>query len=219
MAQMGNKSNIDVVGLIERTITSINAPEITTVGTHAFSGCNMLEQATLDNATIIDNYGFSECSKLKRAFFPSCEHSYAYIFQNCTDLETAVFPLYDNLPAYNGRQFSGCAKLKSVDINRNLLLTNVFNGCSVFNLLVLRRSTALTGLGDINNFTGTPFANGGSGGDIYIPKALYDHLGDGSSLDYKSANRWGTIDGYGTITWHQIEGSYYEAHYADGTPI
>ena len=68
-------------------------------------------------------------------------------------------------------------------------------------------------------FTGTPFASGGTGGTIYIPKSLYDHLDDGTSSDYKAATNWSTIDGYGTITWAKIEGTYYETHYADGTLI
>lgn len=49
-----------------------------------------------------------------------------------------------------------------------------------------------------------------TGGTIYIPKVLYDHLGDGTSLDYKAATNWSTVDGYGAITWAKIEGSAYE---------
>lgn len=54
------------------------------------------------------------------------------------------------------------------------------------------------------------FKSGGTGGTIYIPKALYDHLGDGTANDYKAATNWSTIDARGTITWAQIEGSEYE---------
>lgn len=93
-----------------------------------------------------------------------------------------------------------------------------FEGDYKFNLLILR-SVTLWPLKNINAFNSTPFESGGSGGTIYIPKTLYDHLGDGSALDYKAATNWSTIDGYGTITWAQIEGSQYETAYADGTPI
>ena len=81
------------------------------------------------------------------------------------------------------------------------------------------RGTSRSQLININALSNTPFKNGGGGGTIYIPKALYDHLGDGTSLDYKSATNWSTVDGYGTITWAQIEGSEFEQYYADGTPI
>ena len=112
-------------------------------------------------------------------------------------------------------------KLTTVDLTSkgNAGLTaSMFTGCENLVTLILRQSVIYP-LGNINAFTQTPFASGGTGGTIYIPKALYDHLGDGASLDYKAATNWSTIDGYGTITWAQIEGSQYENYYADGTPI
>lgn len=85
--------------------------------------------------------------------------------------------------------------------------------------IIIRNANAVTPLANISAFNGTKFASGGAGGTIYIPKAMYDHLGDNSSLDYKAATNWATVNGYGTITWAQIEGSIYETQYADGTPI
>lgn len=116
--------------------------------------------------------------------------------------------------------FSGSTGLLGVDFNNIIYLhNNAFKGCSNLATIVLRKNSIvnLYQIGALNN--GTPFASGGAGGTIYIPKALYDHLGDGSSLDYKSASNWSTLDGYGTITWAAIEGSPYETAYVDGTPI
>lgn len=96
--------------------------------------------------------------------------------------------------------------------------SQTFQGDTHFALLLLRKTTVCP-LTNINAFEITPFDSGGSGGTIYIPKVLYDHLGDGSDLDYKAATNWSTLDGYGTITWAQIEGSIYENAYVDGTPI
>ena len=96
---------------------------------------------------------------------------------------------------------------------------NVFNGCSSLTTLILRGDTIYPLWGGTGNLTGTPFASGGTGGIIYIPKSLNDHLGDGTSNDYKNATNWSVVDAYGTITWAKIEGSYYETHYADGTEI
>lgn len=76
--------------------------------------------------------------------------------------------------------------------------SSTLNGASALTTIILR-GTTLTGIAS-NTFTGTPFKSGGSGGTIYIPKALYDHLGDGTELDYKAATNWSTIDGYGTVT-------------------
>ena len=86
------------------------------------------------------------------------------------------------------------------------------------NTLILRSQT-LVQIGGMDTFANTPFYSGKAGGTIYIPKMLYDHLGDGSAQDYKAATNWATYDGYGTITWAPIEGSIYETQYTDGTPI
>ncbi len=83
--------------------------------------------------------------------------------------------------------------------------------------LILRRTSLV--IGASSSLNATPMKSGGAGCTVYIPKLLYDHLGDGSDLDYKSAAVWSTYDGYGTITWAQIEGSIYETQYADGTLI
>ena len=117
--------------------------------------------------------------------------------------------------------FYGCSQLAVVDLGGSGTIsgTYTFRACTSLKTLVLRSST-IVALGGVGAFmqTGT-FVNGGTGGTIYIPESLYDHLGDGGSSDYKAASNWSTLDGYGVITWAKIEGSYYETHYADGTAI
>lgn len=115
--------------------------------------------------------------------------------------------------------FSGSSGLEKVDVCGDTSFGgSVFVRCTKLNTLVLRSGTIVAN-GHSNNFNNTPFASGGAGGTIYIPKSLYDHLGDGTSQDYKAATNWATLDGYGTITWAKIEGSQYENNYVDGTPI
>lgn len=101
--------------------------------------------------------------------------------------------------------------------SNNLNGAKTFSGCTSLGTIILR-STSVVSLGNTNNLTNTKFWSGKSGGDIYIPQTLYNALGTGTN-DYKAASNWSTIDGYGTITWHAIEGSYYETHYGDGTLI
>ena len=132
-----------------------------------------------------------------------------------------------NLETFVGRALTGtvnsmfmyCTNLVAVDIlGGSTLNIDMLRFDTKCNVLVLRSST-LTPLSNYNTFRGSCYASGAAGGTIYIPKSLYDHLGDGGEYDYKSATSWSTVDGYGTITWAQIEGSYYETHYADGTTI
>lgn len=114
--------------------------------------------------------------------------------------------------------FASCTTITTIDLWVDNLTTFYFNGDTSLNTLILRK-TSVVSLSDVNAFSNTPFKSGGTGGTIYIPKALYDHLGDNSASDYKAASNWSTVDGYGTITWAAIEGSMYETKYGDGTDI
>ena len=122
------------------------------------------------------------------------------------------------LDFYNGFAFASCGTIEILDIAIYRLAVNSFSNCTKLATLILRNPSVVT-LGGTNAFTNTPFKSGGTGGTIYIPKSLYDHLGDGTSSDYKAATNWSTVNGYGTITWAKIEGSTYETHYGDGTTI
>lgn len=120
----------------------------------------------------------------------------------------------------DGYYFSGSTTLTTVDFGPSIvrLNNNFFNGATAVNTLIIRKTTIPT-MSNANAISTTKFKSGGAGGTIYIPKVLYDHLGDGGSLDYKAATNWSTVNGYGTVTWAKIEGSIYETQYADGTPI
>lgn len=155
------------------------------------------------------------CGGLLTVFLPKVTANRTDTLSYCPVLKTAVIGSIGGA-AYAFRYDSA---LETVDLSTGNIEASTFNHCPVLSKLILRNS-AIQKLNAINAFTtDTPFKSGGTGGTIYIPKALYDHLGDGSALDYKAATNWSTIDGYGTITWAQIEGSIYETQYADGTPI
>lgn len=162
-------------------------------------------------------YIFQGCTGIKSVHVSLTDSVNSNYFTGCTGLETAVL----SQPVQGGTaMFNSCTTLEIADLDVYQLRNNYFAYDNNLATIILRRSTDLTRLegtgviGSINHFK-----SGGSGGTIYIPKALYDELGTGSSLDYKAATNWSTINGYGTITWAQIEGSIYETQYADGTPI
>lgn len=139
------------------------------------------------------------------------------VFRGMTALQYAIFP---NCVRFYNSCFFGCTNLVAIDCKGGSTGgSTVFSNCSKLKMIILRKSDGIAELNSGNSFGGTPFASGNSGGTIYIPKALYDHLGDGSSLDYKAASNWSAVDGLGTITWACIEGSQYETKYVDGTDI
>lgn len=146
----------------------------------------------------------------------SAEHIPTYFCAEASNLETFVGRA---LAEFQTAALLYCTNLIAIDIlGGGTLGVDFIRFDSKCDTIILRNSS-LTSLTNYNVFRGSRYASGGAGGTIYIPKSLYDHLGDSTSLDYKAATNWSTVDGYGTITWAQIEGSQYENYYADGTPI
>lgn len=166
-------------------------------------------------STTIYNYALEQYKPIVKLRMDLLLTTSASCFYRACQNGAMVFPVMND----TGGGFSQCYA-KVIDFGGNLSIkNNGFNGSTYLDTLIFRKSSGLVSLGNITQFNGTPFKSGGTGGTIYIPKVLYDHLGDGTSLDYKAATNWSTIEGYGTITWAKIEGSIYETQYADGTSI
>lgn len=212
-------SNFSGLSFVQQKFININCPNVTRIQeTYIFSSCSYLLTIDMPELQQIANNSFDSCTALESVNAHNVTNAGGSSFRGCSSLLKICFPKVSGIWSH---VFYGCASLSVADF----LLTNGFTGpnnfanCSNLKTLIIRESAKVAALSNINNFDGTPFASGGSGGTIYIPKALYDHLGDGSSLDYKAATNWSTLNGYGTITWAQIEGSIYETQYGDGTPI
>ena len=176
-------------------------------GDYVFNGTSMRDYAFAYLASVTTT-GYSEWT----IHAPNCTYLGQNAFRECRMLKEAHFPALTSFHSTNYIFFmptSGTRKLALIDWGSCNITENLFKNAANLKTLILRKTTIAT-LGSTAAFTGTPFKSGGSGGTIYIPKALYDHLGDGTSSDYKAASNWSTVNGYGTITWAQIEGSQYE---------
>lgn len=130
-----------------------------------------------------------------------------YALRDNANLERAEFPnaAYNVGPSYAvtaQNAFGGCKKLTTVDVGYvQRIVGNTFNGSTSLTTIVLRYSSVVT-LDNVSAFNNTPFKNGGTGGEIYVPSALIS--------SYQSATNWSTVNGWGTITWKAIEGSEWE---------
>lgn len=237
----------DTTPLITRTIKKINTP-VSTIGENAFRECAQLTEVNAPNATKIDSYAFYDCTSLTEVNAPNCLQIQYQAFRNCNNLTTlnASNTTYARGVAYCGLThlylpvaiatgenqnnsnlitavigtggIKSSSSLEAIDFTAKSVVTvDTLQSDSKLQTLVIRGAHVAV-LSNASNFNSTPFASGGTGGTIYIPKSLYDQLGTGVN-DYKAATNWSTIDGYGTITWAQIEGSQYEHYYVDGTPI
>ena len=173
-------------------LKSVIFPQQIGLGASAFYGAG-LQTVHLHAVTAIGSNAFSACTSLETLVCESGMLNATFAFQYCSNLRVVDV----NVPSFGSAAFTACKNLQT---------------------LILRKTDGLTTGGGALSASDY-FKSGGIGGTIYIPTVLFDHLGDGSSLDYKAASGWSTIDGYGTITWAKIEGSAYETVYADGTPI
>lgn len=152
------------------------------------------------NITTLRAYAFAYAKKITKVRLPQLTSAGGYAFTNCTGLVRAEFPFFQ--AGGTTALFGTCTELKHVDLGQvDSLTTNTFLNCSKLESVVLRRSS-VSALSNINAFSNTPFANGGAGGKIYVPKALIE--------TYKTATNWSVLHGYGTCEFVAIEGSEFE---------
>jgi hypothetical protein len=136
-------------------------------------------------------------------------------FKNMTKLAYAIFPAQTRL--YNGA-LTGCSNLIGVDLFTGYLGSTVFQNCSKFKYIVIRKD-AVSSLNNINSFNSTLFASGKAGGILYVPNSLIS--------GYQSASNWSTILGYTNNQIKSIESTHTDpdapvdltTHYIDGTLI
>lgn len=174
-----------------------------------------ITELSLPKMSKLANSVCHNCINLTKLYLPSCT-SIGVSSLNGIGAKVLVFPAVRELGNYSCRN---CANLTAIDFAYDGTQAPAFRGSSAFadcpklNTLILRSGKMWT-IGNVNNFTNTPFASGKSGGTIYVPGALID--------TYKAHATWSVILGYGGGTQNQIlpiEGSIYETQYADGTPI
>ena len=180
-------------------------------GGYEFYMCKNLKSVSLPNfanaTTNQSGFMFARCIELENVYLPKFTRSAGNPFQVCSKLKMLV------LPSVNytlGNYFaSECTELETVDLGPNIGGTlcggNAFSYTGLKTLILRRTAGMITT--PANNFSNSPFASGGSGGDCYVPSAQL--------TNYQSNIVWRQL----SITWHAIEGSQYENYYADGTPI
>lgn len=196
----------------QSTLNSVSMPSYTDDAYNIFRS-SKIPHISVDNLSSINqNNAFDSCS-IQKAFFPKAVIGTSGTphdaFNNCKSLTVAVIKALGN--TYYA--FRGCTALTAVDIldnTTNNKIDNAFQNSTAFETLIIRAETMYP-LTNTSAFNGTKFASGSTGGMLYVPSALIS--------SYQSASNWSTILGYANNQIKAIEGSIYETHYADGTPI
>lgn len=221
-------------------LTSVSFPALQTINTYAFyDDYNIIWNGwPFPQAKTIGNYAFRYCyGLLGDIVLPSTVTSIGqYSFANCDGMETFTAPgAITTLGTYTFNGASGhvmalrechlpnlgtsialnlnwgsttaanaCQNMQVCDIGKaKSIAANTFANCYKLQTLIMRRTGSVTTCANVSAFLNTPLrGRSGLTADIYVPSALID--------TYKAASVWSTINGYGYVTWHAIEGSPYE---------
>lgn len=220
-------------------LTSVDFPSLQTINTYAFYNDSNLVMPgwPFPAAKTIGNYAFRYCYGLTGDIvLPATVTSIGqYSFANCKNMETftatgaiSTFGTYTftgassnimalkechlpnlgtgialNLNWGNTTAANACQNLELVDIGKaKSIAANTFANCYKLQTLIMRR-TSVTTCANVSAFLNTPIRGRNSmTADIYVPSSLI--------ASYQAASVWSTINGYGYVTWHAIEGSEYE---------
>lgn len=188
---------------------------------YAYQNKINITEVEMPNAKCLPQFMFQNCSNLYSFKAPLLEH-FGYASLTGSKISYIILP---NVIKFEAGAMQANSSLIGADFGNPNAIPNIWGGNTWswsgrhLNLIILRYLSIFPIQYDNSIISGTSFESGQPGGTIYIPKFLYDHLGDGSQYDYKAATNWSTIDGNGMITWAQIQGSYYQTHYVDGTEI
>ena len=183
--------------------------------TYAISGRNAITQLTITfaaNVTTADTYTITQNSGLDKLILKKSSGgvipSANYFISNNTGLKELDMRDFSGSLSPNSLRNNTALQIADIGAPTSIAVTTFYADAALKTLII--RSTSIPSLANVNAFQNTPYYSNGSGGTIYIPKSLYDHLGDGTANDYKAATNWSTLDGYGHTTWAKIEGSIYE---------
>ena len=129
IATIPTQDNTTLNSLIDRSITSIENEEVTSIGVSAFYSCTNLTSVSLPNATRIESSAFYSCSNLTSVSFPNATRIGVSTFQNCSNLTSVSFP---NATSISAGTFQNCSNLSILILGKRATLSNsnAFSGAN-----------------------------------------------------------------------------------------
>ena len=121
IATIPTQDNALLYSLINRSITSIENSEVTSIGSSAFQNCTNLTSVSLPNVTVIRDNAFQRCTNLTSISFPNVTSISAYAFYGCTNLTSVSFP---NVTSIGANAFRTCTNLSIVILGKRATLSN-----------------------------------------------------------------------------------------------
>lgn len=154
-----NSESEELASFLANTMTVLDNSLVTTLRTRVCQTATKLITVNLPNVTSLGAYAFYQCSGLETVKLPKLTSVSTQVFYSCTKLRHADCGQLSALPA------------------------QTFNACSALTELILRKSTSICTLSNVNAINNSPIGKGT--GYIYVPSALVD--------SYKTATNWSTF--------------------------
>lgn len=149
------------------TITRVNLPNATSIGTYAFYGCTGITSINAPNVTSLGTYAFYQCKGITEINFPKATTVPSTIFYQCTNLAKADFGAAKSIA---GNAFAYCTKLQT---------------------LILRYTEGVVTL------TNTTFSGASYDGYVYVPSALLaDYEANSNWQSYAPSAKFRAIEDY-----------------------
>lgn len=152
-------SGEEIAALLGNTMTELNNSIVTSLRTRACQGATKLVTVNLPNVTSLGSYAFYQCSGLVTVKIPKLTSVSTQTWYSCTQLQHADCGQLGNIPA------------------------QTFNACSALTELILRKTSSICTLSNVNAINNSPIGKGT--GYIYVPSALVE--------TYKTATNWSTF--------------------------
>lgn len=213
-------TTISSYALYSKPITQISGIGVTTIQTSALQDCRSLVSASFPNLTTIQNSGMQDVRALTSFYAPNLTRAEGNALRYWTSYTGAIkcpsltylgncygsafsqirFP---SLTTLNGADnFRNCDGAKVIDCGSvtSIPYESTFTGCNVLEVLILRRTNAITSLGRGSWGTGQKTLYDGTC-KIYVPSALVS--------TYISATNWSNLP-HASTQFVALEGSPYE---------
>lgn len=160
-------------------LTSINLPNVVTVGDSGFYNCKLLKSVNLPKLTSLENNGFNSTG-LESINLPLCNKIGSNSFSYTKQLVSVILPLAASIPGFCFH-YSSVQKIDTSSVTS--IAAYALGNAQQLDTLILRNSSVCTLANSTNTFTNTKIAAGT--GYIYVPDNLVD--------SYKTATNWVTF--------------------------